>query len=257
MAAAGWEWRPVFCETQLARRPAPGVLAPVELPDSLTGPRVEGRWLAITRTTAAKTVRGRLPRLDDPHEVLAHAAARLPRSGQRPALEETLSGQVAWLVAERVGHSTGPLPPFDPGSLPPRERWNLLLDVLEPTRKLTHELGRAAGVDLLAPLVPKMQIDDDRVVPPGRRNRLPGASLARLPLNEWHVVGPTVPRSGPLAARSATGPRGGIKEEGQGERSRRVGLPSTSHTTKRTNERKSIQRKEPAHDAGKRNGLAA
>jgi hypothetical protein len=202
-AAAGWEWRPVFCEAQLARRPAPGALNPVDLPDSLTGPRAGERWLAVTRTAAGKTVRGRLPRSDNPAEVLTQAAARLPRSGQRPPLEEPLRSQVAWLVAERVGHASGPLPAFDPGALAPRERWNLLLDVLEPTRKLTHELGRATGVNLLAPLVPKMQFEDDRLVAPERRNRLPRASLEQLPLNEWHVVGPYSPEE--WAARGEVG----------------------------------------------------
>jgi hypothetical protein len=192
-AAAGWEWRPVFCEAQLARRPAPGALSPVNLPDALTGPRAGERWLAVTRTAAAKTVRGRLPRSDDAVEVLTQAAGRLPRSGQRPPLEEPLRSQVAWLVADRVGHASGPLPGFDPGALAPRERWNLLLDVLEPARKLTDELGRATGVNLLAPLVPKMRFDDDRLVAPERRNRLPRASLEQLPLNEWHTVGPYSP----------------------------------------------------------------
>jgi hypothetical protein len=202
-AAAGWEWRPVFCEAQLARRPAPGTLSPVDLPDALTGPRAGERWLAVTRTAAAKTVRGRLRRSENPTEILTQAAGRLPRSGQRPPLEEPLRSQVAWLVAQRVGHASGGLPAFDPGSLPARERWNLLLDVLEPTRKLTHELGRATGVNLLASLVPKMQFDDDRLVAPERRNRLPRASLERLPLNEWHIVGPYSPEE--WAARGEVG----------------------------------------------------
>jgi hypothetical protein len=189
LAAKGWEWQLVWCEAQLARHPAAGALLAPEVPESLTASGSE-RWPGMARRVAAKTVRGRVPQTSDPVEVLANAAGRLRRSGNRPSLNDTLSAQVAWLVADRVGHAPGALPEFDPGAVPPRERWQLLLDVLDPSRKLTAELSRAVGVDLLAPVVPKMQVEDDGVVPAGRRNRLPKSSLDRLPLQNWVEVGP-------------------------------------------------------------------
>lgn len=186
-----WEWRPVFSIAQLARRPAPNSLIPAELPSALTGPDAEAEFLAAVRKVATATVRGRLPRADDAHQVLAEAAGRLRRSAKRPELEPVLRDQVAWLVAGRVGMASTDRPAgFDPAGLAPRERWERLADVLEPARKLTAALGVAVGVDLVASPLPRMEIVDDRAVPAGRRHRLPAASLEQLPIGRWVTVGP-------------------------------------------------------------------
>lgn len=186
-----WEWRPVFSTAQLARKPAADALIPTDLPAALTGPSAEAEFLAAVRKVATATVRGRLPRSDDPHRTLAEAAGRLKRSSKRPDLDAGLRGQVAWLVADRVGLAPSDRPaPFDPSSLKPRERWERLQDVLEPARKLTAALGVATGVDLTASPLPRMEIVDDRVVPAGRRHRLPAASLEQLPIGQWVTVGP-------------------------------------------------------------------
>ncbi|MFZ6003046.1 MAG: hypothetical protein ACOYXM_03865 [Actinomycetota bacterium] len=190
-AVEQWEWRPVFAIDQLARRPAPDALVPVELPASLIGPGADEAFLAATRRVATSTVRGRLPKQDDPHRVLADAAGRLPRTSKRPALDGALQDQVAWLVADRVGRAPAEHPPrLDPSGWPPRERWERLLDVLEPARKLTAGLGVVVGVDLVASPLPRMTVVDDRVVPAGRRHRLPAASLEQLPVGRWVTVGP-------------------------------------------------------------------
>lgn len=190
-AVERWEWRPVFAIDQLARRPAPDALVPVELPASLTGPGGADAFLDAARRVATSTVRGRLPKLEDPHQVLADAAGRLPRTSKRPPLDSLLRDQAAWLVADRIGRAPHARPPtLDPSAWPPRERWERLLDVLEPARKLTAGLGVVVGVDLVASPLPRMTVVDDRVVPAGRRHRLPAASLEQLPIGRWVSVGP-------------------------------------------------------------------
>ena len=77
--------------------------------------------------------------------------------------------------------------------------------MLEPARKLTAALGVATGVDLTASPLPRMEIVDDRVVPAGRRHRLPAASLEQLPVGRWVTVGPYTPPSGPPAVNTAPG----------------------------------------------------
>ncbi|MGH9268697.1 MAG: hypothetical protein ACRD0D_11040, partial [Acidimicrobiales bacterium] len=146
-AVERWEWRPVFAVDQLARRPAPGALTPADLPAVLTGAAADSEFLAAARRVATATVRGRLPRSDDPHRVLADAAGRLQRSSKRPDLDPVLQEQAAWLVADRVGLApTGRPPEYDPSGSKPRERWERLQDVLEPARKLTAGLGVIVGV---------------------------------------------------------------------------------------------------------------
>ncbi|MGE3835578.1 MAG: hypothetical protein AB7H43_12425, partial [Acidimicrobiia bacterium] len=190
-AVERWEWRPVFAVDQLARRPAPDALVPVEVPAALKGPGGDTEFLAAARRVATSTVRGRLPKLDDPHQVLADAAGRLPRTSTRPPLDGALRDQAAWLVADRVGRAPASHPPtVDPSGWPARERWERLLDVLEPARKLTAGLGVVVGVDLVASPLPRMVVVDDRVVPAGRRHRLPPASLEQLPVGRWVSVGP-------------------------------------------------------------------
>lgn len=186
-----WEWQPVFEAAQLARRPATDALSPVELPDSLAGPDGDSEFVTAVRKTAGATIRGPLPRSQDPTALLSEAAGRLRRSHQRPPLDDTLKAQVAWLVTDRVNRaSTDRPPPFDPTRLSSRERWERLQDVLDPARQLIGTLGRTIGVDLTASPLPRMQIVDDRVVPAGRRHRLPAASLEQLPVGRWVRVGP-------------------------------------------------------------------
>jgi len=205
-AVERWEWRPVFSIAQLARRPAPDSLIPAELPATLTGPDAEAEFLAAVRRVATATVRGRLPRSDAAHQVLTEAAGRLRRSAKRPELEPVLRDQVAWLVAGRVGMAATDRPPrFDPAGLAPRERWERLADVLEPARKLTAALGVAVGVDLVASPLPRMEIIDDRVVPAGRRHRLPAASLEQLPIGRWVTVGPYTPAEWAARGEHAAG----------------------------------------------------
>ena len=123
--------------------------------------------------------------------MLGDAAGRLRRSADRPELIPALRDQVAWLVAERVGHAPGARPAeFDPSLIKPRERWERLLDVLDPARRLTASLGVTIGVDLVGTPLPRMQVVDDRVVPVGRRHRLPPATFDALPVGQWVSVGP-------------------------------------------------------------------
>ncbi len=190
-AVERWEWRPVFETAQLARRPAPGVLTAIDVPDHLRGPSAQADLVAAVRKVAGATIRGPLPRTNDPTRLLGDAAIRLRRSHKRPALDERLAGQVAWLVLDRVGHApTDHAPAFAPAPLEARKRWERLQDVLEPARKLTAALGVTVGVDLTASPLPRMEIVDDRVVPAGRRHRLPAASLEQLPIGRWVTVGP-------------------------------------------------------------------
>jgi hypothetical protein len=205
-AVQRWEWRSVFSVGQLARRPAPDALVATEVPSSLTGPGAEGEFMAAVRKVAAATVRGRLPKADDPHRVLADTAGRLRRSSKRPELNPVGRSQVAWLVAERVGQARTDRPPgFDPRGLTARERWERLQDVLEPARKLTAALGVAIGTDLVASPLPRMEVVDDRVVPAGRRHRLPGASLEQLPIGRWVTVGPYTPAEWAARGEQASG----------------------------------------------------
>jgi len=184
-AVKGWEWRSVFCLEQLARRPDPTQLASPVVPDDIAQ-----TFPDAARQVAKRSLRGRIPKLDDPIEILAQAAGRQARSSTRGAPPAELAAQAAWVTADRLGQATGAMPEIDPTDRVPRERWESLLDVLDGSRRLTAALGKDLGVDLLASPLPRMEIDDDRVVPAGRRNRLPRASLAQLPVGRWVDVGP-------------------------------------------------------------------
>ena len=59
-----------------------------------------------------------------------------------------------------------------------------------PGPKLTASLGVAVGVDLVRSSLPRMEVVDDRVVPAGRKHRLPAATLEALPVGRWVPVGP-------------------------------------------------------------------
>lgn len=205
-AVERWEWRPVFETAQLARRPAPDALQPLALPANLSGPTGDADLLAAVRKVAGATLRGPLPRTTDPAQLLVDAAVRLRRSHKRPPLDPGLAGQVAWLVLNHVGHPPAPAPVvFDPGPLDARERWERLHDVLEPARKLTAALGVTIGVDLTASPLPRMEVIDDRVVPAGRRHRLPAASLEQLPIGRWVTVGPYTPAEWSARGEHAAG----------------------------------------------------
>jgi hypothetical protein len=185
-----WEWRPVFAIDQLARRPRPDSLVPVEVPQGLTGKGATEAFLDAVRKVARTTVRGRLPESADAYRLLADAATRVARTDKAPTLDPVLAEQVAWLVADRIGHADGDLPAFDPEVLEPKDRWAQLQMVLDPARKLTAALGVVVGIDLTASPLPKMEIVDDRVVPAGRRRRLPPASLEQMRIGAWVEVGP-------------------------------------------------------------------
>lgn len=189
-AVERWEWRPVFSIDQLARRPASGALVAVDVPESLTGRRADHGWLNATRKVARQSMRTAPPDSAEPEKLIADAAARLSRRSKGPDLEREHYAQVAWLVADRVGMARGEMPAFDPEPFQPRDRWPILQNVLDTTRKLTGALGIAVGVDLTSSPLPRMEIVDDRAVPAGSRRRLPAASLANLPLGRWEQLGP-------------------------------------------------------------------
>ena len=64
-------------------------------------------------------------------------------------------------------------------------------------------LGATIGIDLCASPLPRMEIIDDRVVPAGRRHRLPAATFEALPIGRWTTVGPYT--SDEWASRGETG----------------------------------------------------
>ncbi len=188
-AVQGWEWRGVFCLEQLARRPNQATLAAPAAWDRLDPDTLLKATVSIARKATGKQLR----QVDDPASVLLLAASNLQRADERPRLDPDRAGQVAGLVMARIGAMSSPLPGFDPVGLPSRERWESLLDVLDTQHRLTRHLGAQLGVDLMASPLPRMAIDDAGVVPARRRNRLPRASLAELPVGDWVEVGPYTP----------------------------------------------------------------
>ena len=117
----------MFETAQLARRPAPGALNAIEPPEHLRGPSGQTDLAAAVRKVAGATIRGPLPRTNDPIRLLSDAAVRLRLSHKRPALDEPLAGQAAWLVLDRVGHAPTDTAPIasampdlvaDPGDTP-------------------------------------------------------------------------------------------------------------------------------------------
>ena len=87
----------------------------------------------------------------------------------------------------------------------PRERWEVALDVLDPSRRLLAGLGKDLGLDLLESPLPRMLVDDDRVVAAERRNRLPRSTLEQLPLGTWVDVGPYTPNEWEARGETANG----------------------------------------------------
>ncbi len=203
-AVQDYEWRGVFCVEQLARRPLGSLFGetPGRRPDVTID---EARLAEVARAIVKQTIRGAVPAFDDPIAALAGAVQARPRSSERPALSDVLAGHTVWLAAGGLGVAAPPPAEFDPSELPARERWERALDVIAPAQQLRGQLGRAVGVDLLASPLPRMQVDDDRVVPATRRNRLPRASLEQLPLNEWFEVGPYTAAEWATRGESASG----------------------------------------------------
>jgi hypothetical protein len=181
-------WEPVFALEQLARRPAWGALKPSPVP-SLS----EAEWVEAVRVTTGRVL-GRMPRrVDDPVVQLGMLSGRVSNGGGRFRLRDVLAAQAGWLVAERVGLEAGPLPAFDPGGLAVRERWRTLVDVRHAAGVVTDGLSHALGVDLAVSPLPRHELVDDRLVPPGRRNYLAPADLRALPMGVWVEVGPYTP----------------------------------------------------------------
>ena len=183
-------WEPVFTAAQLAPRPQPATLRPAGLPDSVA--TAEGFVEAVRRTVLR--VEGRSPNtLTAPLRRLEVAARRIPATGSGPVLHAELWRQAAWAVADRVGHGAGTLPAFDPSPLSPRDRWQMLVETRAVTMKLLTAMGHAVGADLTCSPLPKVIVEQDREVRPGRRNLLSPAERANLPAGQWTEIGPYGP----------------------------------------------------------------
>ena len=176
----------MYASEQLARRPAPGALTPPTVPALRPS-----EWNEVVRRAAGRMV-GRTPRrVEDPDRHLTMLAAKAPLGpGRVPLGDPALLGQVAWLVADRVGVANGPMPSFDPASLSPRERWQTLVDVRAATDRVTRAVSHGLGVDLAASPLPRVDATDDREVAPTRRNYLSPADVRGLPVGVWVESGP-------------------------------------------------------------------
>jgi hypothetical protein len=178
-------WEPVFVLEQLVRRPALGTLAPPSVP-SLS----EADWMDALRVATGRVL-GRMPRrIDDPTVQLAALAGRVSHGAGRFRLGHELAAQAGWLVADRIGLGSAPMPSFDPSDLAARERWRTMVDVRHAAGALTAGVSHALGVDLNASPLPRHELVDDRTVAPGRRNYLAPADVRALPLDMWLEVGP-------------------------------------------------------------------
>ena len=206
-AVERWEWRPVFAVDQLARRPAPDALIPVDLPAALSGPQADAEFLAAVRRVADRHRAGTPPQVRGPPPG-AGRCRRTTATLSRSVPTWTLScgsRQRGWSLTVSASPRPTRPPEYDPSGSKPRERWERLQDVLEPARKLTAGLGVIVGVDLVASPLPRMEVVDDRVVPAGRRHRLPAASLEQLPIGRWVTVGPYTPAEWTARGEHASG----------------------------------------------------
>ena len=178
-------WEPVFALEQLARRPAVGSMAPAAVP------RLSDReWAEAIRVASGRLV-GRMPRkVSDPIEQLSMLAAKVPHGPGRVRLSEELAAQAGWLVADRVGLASGPMPAFDPSGLMSRDRWQTAVDVRRSVGQLLGAVSFAIGVELTRSPLPRHELVDDREVSAGRRNYLAPADLRALPLGVWVEAGP-------------------------------------------------------------------
>ena len=182
--AAGHRWDLVYAAEQLARRPAPGTLSPPAVP-ALT----PAEWNQAVRHGAGRCWAA--PSTSTTLTATMMLAAKAPLgAGRTPLGDPALLGQVAWLVADRVGMASGPMPTFDPSSMSPRERWQTLVDVRAATDRVTRAVSHSIGVDLTASPLPRVDASDDREVAPTRRNYLSPADVRGLPIGVWVESGP-------------------------------------------------------------------
>jgi hypothetical protein len=194
-------WEPVFALEQLARRPAAGALMPPAMPRL-----ADGEWVEVVRVATGRVL-GRTPRtIDDPFVQLSTLAGRVSHGAGRFRLRGELATQAGWLAGERVGLATCPMPGFDPSQLAARERWRTLADVRHAAGVVMAGLSHALGVDLAQPPLPRHELVDDRMVPPGRRNYLSPADLRGLPVGVWIEAGPYT--RGEWLARGVAGAAG-------------------------------------------------
>jgi hypothetical protein len=199
-------WELVFAEEQLARRPVAGSLAWPSLPAGLSGPGGDAEFAELVRRSLGR-LNGRTPRsMTNPWHHLVETAGRIPLGGRRPELRPALCRQAAWIAADRVGHAPGPLPTFDPTSVRSRIRWELLVDTRRAAQQLVRAFSDVLEVDLAASALPRMAIEDDTKILPGRRNYLAPADVAALPLGVWVEAGPYT--AGEWAARGVDGAAG-------------------------------------------------
>lgn len=183
--AGSHRWELVFASEQLARRPAVGSLTPVPVP-----PMSDREWLEAVRVASGRMT-GRTPRtVKDPDEQLTALATKVLHGPGRLRLSEELAAQAAWLVADRVGRASGPMPGYDPSPLMSRERWQTAADVRRSVDCVLTALSFAAGVELTASPLRRHDLVDDREVRAGRRNYLAPADLRGLPLGIWVEAGP-------------------------------------------------------------------
>ena len=183
--AGSHRWELVFAAEQLARRPAVGTVTPVSVP-SLS----DREWAEAVRVASGRMT-GRTPRsVKDPVEQLAVLAGRVSHGSGRVRLGEELAGQAGWLVGDRVGRVTGPMPGFDPSGLLSRDRWQTAVDVRRSADVVLSAVSFAVGVELTSSPLPRHGLVDDREVPAGRRNYLAPADLRGLPLGVWVEAGP-------------------------------------------------------------------
>ena len=178
-------WELVFAQEQLARPPAVDAVKPAEVPAM-----GERQWTEAVRIASGRMT-GRTPRkIEDPAVQLAALASRVPLGAGRVRLTDEQRAQAAWLVADRLGRSNGPMPAFDPSGLSTRERWKGLVDTREATGRILASVSFAIGVDLSASTLPRHELVDDREVAPARRNYLAPSDVRSLALGVWTEVGP-------------------------------------------------------------------
>lgn len=106
-------------------------------------------------------------------------------------LNQELSAQAGWLVADRIGLTNGPMPAFDPSGLLSRDRWQAAVDVRRSVGQVLSAVSFALGVELTRSPLPRHDLVDDRTGP-RRPPQLScaGGYLRALPLGVWVDAGP-------------------------------------------------------------------
>jgi hypothetical protein len=183
--AGSHRWEPVFAAEQLARRPAVGVLS-----QPAVKPMSDREWAEAVRVASGRMT-GRTPRsVPDTTEQLASLAGRVSHGSGRVRLPAELAAQAAWLVEDRIGRTSGPMPTFDPAGLQSRERWQTAVDVRRSVDQVLSAVSFAVGIELTSSPLPRHELADDREVRAGRRNYLAPAEVRGLPLGVWVEAGP-------------------------------------------------------------------